>query len=75
MKEFIRENIAIVVHPDEDISEKAIALLEGHEMTDGLRTIDALVAATALHENDKLATANYKHFKRIAGLEVRKFVP
>ena len=30
VKEFIRENIAGVIHPDENISEKAIALLEGH---------------------------------------------
>ncbi len=75
VKSFIRENIAAVVHPDERISEKAIALLEGHASADGLRTIDALVAATALLEDDALATANYKHFKRIAGLDVRKFEP
>jgi len=75
VKEFIRENIAGVIHPDEDISAKAIALLEGHATTDGLRTIDALVVATALREDDALVTANHKHFKKIAGLEVRKFVP
>ncbi len=75
VKEFIRENIAGVIHPDEDISEKAIALLEGHASTDGLRTIDALVAATALREDGILVTANHQHFKKIAGLEVRKFTP
>ena len=75
VKEFIRENIAGVIHPDEDISEKAISLLEGHAGADGLRTIDALVAATALREDDTLVTANQKHFKKITGLEVRKFVP
>jgi predicted nucleic acid-binding protein len=75
VKEFIRENIAAVVHPDEDISKKAIALLEGHASADGLRTIDALLAATALREDDTLVTANHKHFKKIAGLEVRKFAP
>jgi predicted nucleic acid-binding protein len=75
VKEFIRENIAAVIHPDERISEKAILLLEGHASADGLRTIDALVAATALREDDALATANHKHFKKITGLEVRKFAP
>jgi hypothetical protein len=75
VKDFIRENIAAVIHPDEYISEKAIALLEGHVSADGLRTIDALVAATALREDDTLVTANHKHFKKISGLEVRKFVP
>jgi predicted nucleic acid-binding protein len=75
VKAFIRDNIAHVVHPDEGISEKAIALLEGHAFADGLRTIDALLAATALRDGDTLAPANHKHFKKIAGLEVRKFTP
>ncbi len=75
VKDFIRENIATVIPPDEHISEKAIALLEGHAAADGLRTIGALVAATALREDDALVTANHKHFKKIPGLEVRKFVP
>ena len=75
VKEFVRENIATVLHPDEYISEKAIALLEGHASADGLRTIDALVAATALREDGMLVTANYKHFKKIAGLDIQKFVP
>lgn len=75
VKAFIRENIADVIHPDERISEKAIALLEGHATVDGLRTIDALLAATALREDDTLITANQKHFKKIPGLELRKFVP
>jgi predicted nucleic acid-binding protein len=72
VKEFIRENIAGVIHPDEGIAETAIVLLEEHAGTDGLRTIDALVAATALREDETLATANFKHFKKISGLEVRK---
>jgi len=75
VKEFIRDNIAGVIHPDERISEKASTLLEGHASTDGLRTIDALVAATALREDDTLVSANYKHFKKIAGLDVSKFEP
>ena len=75
VKEFIRENIAGVIPPDEDISEKAISLLEGHAAADGLRTIDALVAATALREDDTLVTANHKHFKKITGLEIRRFAP
>lgn len=75
VKEFLRENIAGVIHPDERISEKAIALLEGHASADGLRTVDALIAATALREDETLVTANHKHFKKIPGLEVRKFQP
>ncbi len=75
VKEFIRDNIGSVLHPDELISEKAISLLEGHASGDGLRTVDALVAATVLQEDETLATGNHKHFRKIAGLEVRKFAP
>ena len=75
VKEFIRDNIAGVIHPDERISEKAITLLEGHASADGLRTVDALVAATALREDDTLVSANYKHFKKIPGLDVNRFAP
>ena len=75
VKEFIRDNIAGVIHPDERISEKAITLLEGYALADGLRTVNALVAATALREDDTLVSANYKHFKKIAGLDVNKFEP
>jgi predicted nucleic acid-binding protein len=75
VKEFIRDNLSGVIHPDERISEKAITLLEGHASADGLRTVDALVAATALREDDTLVSANYKHFKKIAGLDVSKFEP
>jgi hypothetical protein len=75
LKEFISGNIADVIHPDERISDKAIALLEGHASSDGLRTVDALVAATALRVDATLVTANYKHFRKITGLEILKFVP
>lgn len=75
VKKFIKENICHVIHPDEQISEKAIHLLERHAMSDGLRTVDALIAASALVKGADLATANYKHFKNISNLEVRKFNP
>jgi predicted nucleic acid-binding protein len=75
IKEFIRENIAGTIHPDERISERAIALLEGHAAADGLRTVDALVAATALQEEETLVTANQKHFKKITGLNLQRFEP
>ena len=75
VKKFIRENICHLIHPDERISEKAIHLFERHAMSEGLRTVDALIAASALIQGATLATANYKHFKNISNLEVRKFNP
>jgi hypothetical protein len=75
VKKFIKENICHVIHPDDHVSEKAIHLLERHAMSDGLRTIDAIIAASALVKGADLATANYKHFKNISTLKIRKFNP
>lgn len=75
LRSLVRENISGIDHPGERISETAITLLEAHAQAHGLRTIDALIAATALHEGETLVTANYKHFKHIDRLTVRKFAP
>lgn len=75
IKEFINCNFSSVIHPDERISEKAILLLEKHSLSDGLRTVDSIIAASALIKNSTLATANYRHFKNITGLDVLKFRP
>jgi predicted nucleic acid-binding protein len=73
VKEFIKANISTVINPDERISEKAVLLLERHSLSDGLRTIDALIAATALTKGASLATANYRHFKKIPNLTILRF--
>ena len=75
IKDFIKSNIFAVIHPDGKVSEKAILLLERYAFSDGLRAIDALIAATALANSIPLATANHKHFNKIQNLSVIKFVP
>jgi predicted nucleic acid-binding protein len=73
VKEFIRLNFSTVIYPDERISERAIGLLERYALSDDLRTVDALIAASAISHRAALATANYKHFKSIEGLHVIRF--
>ena len=75
VKKFTREDFSAIIHPDDKTSEKAIALLERHTLSDGLRTVDAIIAASALINSVALATANYKHFKNISSLEIIKFTP
>ena len=75
VKAFISENISLVVHPDEIISRRAIALLEHHAFSHGLRVVDAIVAASALETASSLATANVKHYRVIAPLNLMQFKP
>ncbi|MEO5657781.1 MAG: type II toxin-antitoxin system VapC family toxin [Nitrospiria bacterium] len=69
------QNIARVLDPDSPICHRAITLLKRHAMADGLRVVDALIAATALEYGYALATANLKHYRSIAGLKVFPFKP
>ena len=75
LRTFFRENISDMLHPNDKISEKAIDLLEHHALSEGLRTVDALIAASALINDAPLVTANWKHFKGITGLTVERFRP
>jgi predicted nucleic acid-binding protein len=64
-----------VIHPDEIISRRAIALLEQHAFSYGLRVVDAIIAASALESASDLATANVKHYRVIASLNLIQFKP
>jgi len=75
VKAFISENISLVIHPDEIISRRAIALLEHHAFSHGLRVVDAIIAASALETAASLATANVKHYRVIAPLNLIQVKP
>jgi predicted nucleic acid-binding protein len=75
VKAFIAENISLVVHPDEIICRRAIALLEQYALSHGLRVVDAIIAASALETASSLATANVKHYRVIAPLNLIQFRP
>lgn len=75
LKAFISENISLVIHPDEIISRRAIALLEQHAFSHGPRVVDAIIAASALETASSLATANVKHYRVVAPLNLIQFKP
>jgi predicted nucleic acid-binding protein len=64
-----------VVPVDETISYAAVSLLEDHAHSVGLHLTDALIAATAKQRGEVLATANVRHFRAVAGLELKPFRP
>jgi len=55
-------------HMTEAIERRAFELLLAYAKSHGLRTLDSLIAATAIEEGLTLATRNRKHFEMIAGL-------
>lgn len=72
---FLAANIPLVVHPDRAASEMAIRLLSRYALFQGLRTVDALLAATAITSEVSLATGNWRHFQSLPGLKIRRFDP
>lgn len=57
-----------VVHTNPSITRLAAELRRMY----GVKTIDALIAATALFTNSTLATRNVRDFKRVPNLSVEK---
>ena len=52
------------------IGQLAYELLKKYAKSDGLRTFDSLIAATAIKENCTLVSRNRKHFAPIEGLRL-----
>ena len=49
---------------------RAYFLMKAHAKSDGLHTLDALIAATALEDGLTLATKNRRHFQMIGDLSL-----
>lgn len=60
------------VHADLDaqITHRAYELLKQYAKSNGLRTFDALIAATAIEEGLTLVSKNRKHFQMIDSLKL-----
>ena len=59
-----------LAHLDAAIGLLAYDLLKKHAKSDGLRTFDALIAATAMERGLVLVSRNRKHFTMIDGLRI-----
>jgi predicted nucleic acid-binding protein len=58
------------IPPTEDVMRRAYYLMKTHAKSAGLRTLDAVIAATALEKGLTLATRNRKHFDMIEYLRL-----
>lgn len=59
-----------IVEINEEISNRALKLMEEYNLKEDLTILDAIIAATALDEDKVLATKNVKDFKGIKGLKI-----
>lgn len=60
---------------NENISAKAMFLVEQHYLSNTLVLADALIASTTISNGLKLLTGNTKHYKIIKNIELEGFKP
>lgn len=73
LRRFFDSSFGALVHVNEEISRRAIALVERHALAHRMKAADALVAATALTLRASLATANLRDYDFISGLHILPF--
>ncbi len=60
---------------NEEVSVKAMFLIERHFLSHSFQLADALIASTALVNDIQIMTGNYKHFMMIKELKINRFRP
>ena len=64
-----------ILYISEEISAKAMFLVEQHYLSHSALLADALIGATAIHHGLSLVTGNDKHYRIIKGLRIKEFRP
>ena len=75
IKDFLIDASLTLLPLTENIGHRAAVYMEEHALSGGLKMADALIGATAVEYNLPLFTGNLRHFRLIAGLDVRVFRP
>ena len=75
VKDFISSFGFMVLPLTENIGHRASIYIEEYTLSSGLRSGDAIIAATAVENNMILVSSNAKHFKAIKELELKVFKP
>jgi len=75
IKGFLTAFDFLVLPLTENIGHRASIYIEEYTLASGLRSGDAIVAATAVENNLPLVSSNVKHFKMIKELQLKSFKP
>ncbi len=73
IKNFLATFGFITLPMTENIGHRASIYIEEYTLSSGLRSADAIIAATAVENNMALASGNVKHFKAIKELMLKPF--
>jgi predicted nucleic acid-binding protein len=60
-----------IIHIDQDISSRAMFLVEEYSLSHSMALADAFIAATVIQHQEMLITANEKYYKFIPNIRIR----
>ena len=75
IRSFLRDQHFQVLPLSENIGHRAAIYIDEYALGYGMKTADAIIAATATEHNLMLSTSNGKHFKMIKDLKLKLFKP
>ena len=75
VKDFLSSFGFTVLPLTENIGHRASIYVEEYTLSSGLRSGDAIIAATAVENSVILASTNLKHFKAVKELQLKIFKP
>jgi predicted nucleic acid-binding protein len=66
---------AQILYLSEEISAKAMFLVEQHFLSHSIQLADAFIGATAIANGYPILTANDRHYKIMKDIQIKKFRP
>ena len=73
LKDFIFAFDFAVLPLTENIGHRALVYVEEYALSAGMRSADAVIAATAVENNAVLCTGNTRHFRAVKDLKLKVF--
>jgi predicted nucleic acid-binding protein len=73
LKKYLDTAKTQIIHINENISLRAMGLIENYFLSHSLELADAFIASTALEIGEPILTSNNKHYKFIPNIEISVF--
>jgi len=73
LREYLRKWSTEIIQINENISSRAMFLVEDYYLSHSMELADAIIAATALEYHEVILTANEKHYGFIPNIQVFRF--
>jgi predicted nucleic acid-binding protein len=75
LQKYLKKWSVDIMQINESISTRAMFLVEDYFLSHSLELGDAIIASTALENQETILTGNDKHYKFIPNIQIQKFKP